>query len=140
MPRQITEFRGRYAFLSNFAWCDMYGRRTTVEHCFQAYKTESLTERNGILRASSPLEARRMGKTVTLRPGWEDIKVLIMQHHLAEKFKDPYLEAKLLATGDLELIEGNHWGDRFWGVVDGEGRNELGKLLMALRQELRNAA
>jgi len=45
---------------------------------------------------------------------------------------------RLLATGDQELIEGNTWGDRFWGVCDGEGQNQLGRLLMELRNELRD--
>lgn len=32
--------------------------------------------------------------------------------------------------------EGNTWGDKFWGVCDGEGENHLGKLLMEVRAEL----
>jgi predicted NAD-dependent protein-ADP-ribosyltransferase YbiA (DUF1768 family) len=42
----------------------------------------------------------------------------------------------LLLTGDCELVEGNTWGDKFWGVCDGEGENHLGKLLMKIRAEL----
>jgi hypothetical protein len=53
------------------------------------------------------------------------------------KFQDPELKTKLLATGDAELIEGNWWGDVYWGVCNGEGRNELGKILMQVRDELR---
>ena len=36
------------------------------------------------------------------------------------KFTDPMLAEMLLATGDAELIEGNNWGDCYWGRVDGE--------------------
>jgi hypothetical protein len=40
---------------------------------------------------------------------------------------------KLLATEYVELIEGNNWGDTFFGVCNGEGENWLGRLLMNLR-------
>lgn len=43
----------------------------------------------------------------------------------------------LLKTGDEELVEGNTWGDTFWGVCKGKGRNELGKILMKVREEFR---
>ena len=56
------------------------------------------------------------------------------------KFTDPALAAKLLATGEATLVEGNHWGDTFWGVCDGEGRNQLGEILMTVREELRTAS
>ena len=42
----------------------------------------------------------------------------------------------LLATDDMEIIEGNVWGDTFWGVCDGKGENNLGKVLMEVRQHL----
>lgn len=35
------------------------------------------------------------------------------------------------------LIEGNDWGDTFWGMVDGEGENNLGKILMRVREEIK---
>lgn len=39
-------------------------------------------------------------------------------------------------NGDAELIEGNTWGDRIWGVCDGVGENRLGKILMRVRAEM----
>ena len=50
------------------------------------------------------------------------------------------LREKLIATGDKELIEGNHWNDRFWGVCRGKGQNHLGKLLMELREILKKSS
>ena len=44
-----------------------------------------------------------------------------------------------MATRDRVLIEGNDWGDTFWGMTDGEGENHLGKILMRVRAELREA-
>jgi predicted NAD-dependent protein-ADP-ribosyltransferase YbiA (DUF1768 family) len=59
---------------------------------------------------------------------------------LRDKFSDPELRAKLLATGDEFLVEGNHWGDTYWGVCNGKGRNMLGSLLMKVREEIKNDA
>ena len=56
---------------------------------------------------------------------------------LRQKFGDAWLRAKLLATGDAELIEGNYWHDTFWGMCNGKGENHLGRLLMEVRSELR---
>ena len=49
----------------------------------------------------------------------------------------PVLAARLLQTGEEELIEGNTWNDRFWGQCQGVGENHLGRLLMELRTALR---
>lgn len=83
-------------------------------------------------------EAKKLGRTVVLRPDWNEVKVSIMRNVLALKFRqNPDLREKLLATGEAELIEGNHWKDTFWGVCNGVGENWLGKLLMELREELK---
>jgi hypothetical protein len=62
-----------------------------------------------------------------------------MESLVKEKFtRDTELGAKLVATGDEELVEGNYWGDTFWGVCRGVGQNHLGKILMKVREELRS--
>lgn len=48
------------------------------------------------------------------------------------------LRNRLLATGDEQLEEGNTWGDRIWGTVNGIGENRLGNILMRVREELRS--
>ena len=137
---KIDLFRGEYAFLSNFQKCniefegDVY---PTVEHAFQAAKTFDKEERKRILSFASPVIAKRIGRKVKLRADWEDVKCDIMLQLLKKKFKNPELAEKLLATGEAELIEGNNHGDRFWGMVNGEGKNMLGKLLMEVRDDLR---
>ena len=76
-----------------------------------------------------------------LRSDWETVKLELMGEALRAKFtQHPGLRAALLATGDARLVE--HTGnDRFWGDGgDGRGQNWLGKLLMELRETLRNAA
>ena len=79
--------------------------------------------------------AKRIGRKVSLRPDWEDVKIPIMLGLLITKFYDARLRAMLLETGDAELVEGNYWNDRFWGVDirTGRGENHLGQLLMTVR-------
>lgn len=66
------------------------------------------------------------------------MKVQIMKDIIYQKFKqNELLKWNLLATKDKELIEGNTWGDTFWGICNNEGQNYLGKILMSVRRELR---
>lgn len=51
---------------------------------------------------------------------------------------NPNLKQMLLDTGDAELVEGNTWNDKYWGVCKGVGQNKLGKILMMLREEFKN--
>ncbi len=137
---KITSFSGKYRFLSNFWPCEIKIDDLTypsVEHAFQASKTTSSIEKIEIYDADTPGKAKRLGKKVTLREDWETVKVYIMGFLLDEKFKNPTLRKALLDTGSVELIEGNTWGDTFWGVCDGQGENTLGKLLMDLRDDIR---
>lgn len=58
---------------------------------------------------------------------------------MREKFtQNTELADKLLATGDAYLEEGNTWGDRIWGTVNGSGANRLGVILMQIRAELKD--
>jgi len=137
---RINSFSGNYEFLSNFFPClirfemDTY---SSVEHAYQAAKTDELDQRKIIRETRFASEAKRMGKHVKLRPNWDEIKLDIMEQLLKEKFtKQNELGRWLLKTGNIELVEGNWWGDTYWGVFDGIGENHLGKLLMKIRQEL----
>jgi ribA/ribD-fused uncharacterized protein len=89
-----------------------------------------------IRSALTPGKAKRLGRKVTLRANWELIKIDVMLDLVRQKFQDPDLAWMLINTGDAELIEGNHWGDKFWGVCNGEGENHLGKILMQVRDEI----
>ena len=139
--RKIIQFRGEYRFLSNSYYSSIAvdgEAYPTVEHAYQAAKCTTPVERARVRNCNTPGDAKRLGKRVVLRSDWDDIKIRIMHELLRLKFKrGTDLAARLLATGDVELIEGNDWGDTFWGVCRGHGSNHLGKLLMAVRKELR---
>lgn len=86
--------------------------------------------------APRAVDAKKLGKLVTIRPDWDEIKVEVMYEIVKAKFHyNPDLREMLLATEDAELIEGNWWGDTFWGVCKGQGLNNLGKILMRVRDE-----
>lgn len=137
----IDKFRGKYWFLSNFYESPIEDENITyptVEHYFQAQKTLNREEKLKIAKATKPAKAKKIGRQVNLRKDWEDIKLQVMEKALRLKFQNPDLCEKLIATGDEELVEGNPWGDRYWGVCNGSGKNKLGKLLMKIRKELQD--
>ncbi|MBQ4249410.1 MAG: NADAR family protein [Clostridia bacterium] len=145
MSEAIRSFKGAYGFLSNFypGKVEYEGMEyPTVEHAFQAAKTLDMEKRKAFQTYATPASAKSRGKRVPLRPDWEDVKIGIMKEIVRDKFvrndSDMDLKGALLLTGDAYLEEGNTHGDRFWGTVKGEGRNELGKILMEVREELKN--
>jgi len=136
----IKSFKDEYAFLSNFYPSEIeVGGETyaTVEHAFQAGKTLNEAERREIRLASTPGRAKRLGRKAALRPDWETFKFEWMETLLRLKFADPALAAKLKGTAPQELVEGNTWNDRVWGVCRGTGQNHLGRLLMKPQSWLR---
>lgn len=136
----IREFQGQFRFLSNFYPAEVELDEVTyptVEHAYQAAKTRDLLLRRGIRNAQRPGLAKRWGRSIRPRSDWEEVKVGIMHQLVKQKFSREPLKSQLLATGDAELIEGNTWGDKFWGKFCGEGENHLGRILMEVREELR---
>jgi ribA/ribD-fused uncharacterized protein len=140
----ISRFRGEYNWLSNFFRVDVILDGLTyqsVEHAFQAAKTHDCAERAKLLAIASPVIAKRAGRKVTLRSDWEQVKLDVMLELLRQKFAPGgVLAKKLLATGEALIEEGTRWGDSFWGKVDGEGANHLGRLLMRVRGELQTSS
>lgn len=135
----ITRFRDDYFFLSNFYPHELEFRGMTFcnsEAAFQSMKTLDTAEQLQFTLLT-PQEAKRLGRRINLRPDWEQVKDGIMKAVLLAKFSDLELRNRLLATGDVELVEGNTHGDTYWGVCNGVGRNMLGRLLMELREEYR---
>jgi ribA/ribD-fused uncharacterized protein len=138
---KIISFDGEHEFLSNFHFANITHDGIlfpTNEHAFQAAKTFDVNDRIEISKCATPGRAKRMGRMVQLRPDWEDVKISVMWEICLIKFiTHGVLRQKLLQTGDIELIEGNNWGDRIWGMVDGEGENLLGKILMDIRSRIK---
>lgn len=137
----INSFSGKYRFLSNFYPSPFpFGEQDapSVEHAYQASKTDLISEQTAILNCPSAARAKKLGQMVTLRKDWTDeMKVLTMRSLVLDKFLyNDNLANDLLDTGDALLVEGNTWDDTFWGVCDGKGENWLGKILMDARTEI----
>lgn len=140
----IETFNGKFAFLSNFhASVIVWNSKEwpTAEHFYQAAKTNDVDDKERIRMASSPGRAKRMGRRASPRSNWEEIKFGVMLKIVRLKFEqNPHLLKKLLATGRLELIEGNTWHDNVWGNCNCHsckeiiGQNMLGKILMQVRE------
>lgn len=137
----IMQFQGRYRFLSNFwpAKINLDGKEySCVECAYQAAKTLNEMCRERIRNATAG-QAKSLGRSVPMRKDWERVKLTVMEDLLRQKFKNPELLSDLLSTvDDGQLIEGNTWGDSFWGKTQngyGNGANHLGTLLMKIREE-----
>ena len=137
----INKFRNEYDFLSNFYAAPVTWEGLTylnAEAAFQAAKVLTDEERLPFTELPSN-KAKRMGRQVPLRPDWEEVKTQVMEEVVRAKFtQNPDLAARLLATGDAQLVEGNNWGDTCWGIDmrTGKGENRLGVILMKVRAEL----
>jgi ribA/ribD-fused uncharacterized protein len=143
-PAAIDSFQGEYRFLSNFWAAEVVFEGITyptAEHAYQAAKSLDPADRQRIAASPTPAQAKAAGRALRLRDDWETAKFQVMERVVRDKFtRHADLRDRLLATGDAELIEGNTWGDRVWGVYQGEGENHLGRILMKVRAELRAGA
>lgn len=148
MTAAITEFEGEFRFLSNFWPCRIrYDGLTfgSTEAAYQAAKTLDPEQRKKFEKLNA-LQSKQAGKKLKpLRPDWETAKFGVMGDLLRLKFADDHLRRELLSTGDAQLTESTWWHDTCWGICTcarcgNKGRNELGKLLMKIRDELRKAA
>lgn len=150
----IKYFFREYFFLSNFYGSEIeirgyFYKYPTVEHFYQSCKTLNRSGICKIVNASLPSQAKKLGKNCKLRDDWKllveikkgvfaPLKIKIMKIGLEAKFtQHEDLKQKLLATGNMILEEGNDWGNTYWGKFNGIGENYLGRLLMELRDELR---
>lgn len=151
---QISRFTGDSAFLSNFYQVAVRYKSylfPSSEHAYQAGKIPKHLWHK-IIKIKSAANAKRAVHAMLNDSArsfawsqleWDKKKLDIMREILREKFKNPLLRAMLKDTAPAELIEGNTWNDRFWGVPitnSGEltktGENWLGKILMEIRDEL----
>ena len=150
MTTKINSFTGEYYFLSNFYETPVTYNGITFlnnEAAFQAQKCKSraaeepkvsLSTKREMFADLNASEAKKLGRKVSLRSDWEAVKIGIMKEIVQAKFEQhPELAEKLLQTDTAYLEEGNTWGDRVWGTVDGQGANNLGRILMQVREILR---
>lgn len=148
----ISDFSGDHEFLRNDFLClqsslcfyddDQCGNCShfvnfkTVEHAYQANKTFDKDAQQLIIDAPDARTAVSLGRKSPIIPDWDNRKNIIMERILEDKFQNFEMKVRLLETGDAELVMGNS-KDKYWGVNrQGDGENNLGKLLMQLRDKI----
>jgi len=145
-PETTEGFRGDYYFLSNMYEIECNYKSIVFpssEHLYQWLKTEKGWWSNKILEAPHGKVAKKLAanpkcpkEPIPDGYDWDSWRIRLMKISIWSKFQNQFLQNWLLDTKGVELIEYNQWGDTFWGVCNGRGRNELGKALMALRMYL----
>lgn len=156
-PERVCFYEQDFYVLSNFSAFELRWNGLhfpTLEHAYHWEKFNVAHQhRSGytsqaqtlIQCARSAHEAFKIGGDDKWRPyrraDWDGVKVGIMGALLRAKVaQHEYVERKLLATGDRELVE-NSWRDDFWGWgPNKDGKNMLGRLWMQVRDELRTNA
>jgi hypothetical protein len=160
----ITSFRDQRAYLANPYRCPVVFEGIEypgAEWAFQAAKSLDPGFRMYIAAMARWQDAKAAGRSVVLRPTWDGVRRVVMMRILLDKFshRNPGLAAALVTTGTAVLVEGNDWGDDFWGAVSPEaiwrqagtvlptwdtgdgrflaGHNWLGQQLMMIRDLIR---
>src|ERR1035437_8987159 len=122
---EIKGFFSEYRFLSNFHECPVYFEGIlypSSESAYMAAKSEDLFIRKKVSELK-PAEAKRFGRTIVLREGWDGMKYDIMSSVVFDKFyRNHDIRKLLLETGDKYIEETNHWKDSVWGVCNGVGQ------------------
>lgn len=130
-------FKDNYFFLSTFYICPVTliinGKEcnfSNVEAAYQAQKVPEIADKFSQIKG---LEAKRMESKLRItRADWEEYSLYAMANALQSKFSNKILYAQLKAIKD-PIVNDNYWGDTYWGVYKGIGKNLLGKMLMCLR-------
>lgn len=137
---KILGFFGDYRFLSNFHVAEVWYEGIlypSTEHAYQAAKTLDNLIRLEFLPLTCG-KAKHKGQEIGLRENWDTIKYDVMYAVIFDKFfRHQDLKELLLSTGDKYLEETNHWGDTYYGVCNGVGKNVLGRILMSVRDVIR---
>ena len=145
-PERVCFYEQDFYVLSNFSSFSVKLDGVTYptsEHAYHAKKfpTDTIAAL-AVLHAPSAHEAFQLGQRYKnrRREDWDLVKVDVMRRILRAKVEQhEYVRRKLLATGDRELVE-NSWRDDYWGWGENkDGQNQLGKLWMGLRAELRGS-
>lgn len=137
----IKGFFYEYRWLSNYHDCDIFWMGLHFKNTEAAYQASKCYELSNakLFQTMSGLEAKKHSKTFVARRYWDEMRYNIMAQLIFQKFlvhKD--LRELLLATDEKYIEETNYWNDTYWGVCNGIGENNLGKLIMNTRAYFKN--
>ena len=113
----------------------------TPEHFYMAMKTTEIVLRRKISNLPTPAQAKKFGRTLQLRPDWNEYRLDIMEYALRYKFGPGTKWLERLRRENGPFIELNYWHDNFWGhCICNKCKakihhNHLGKLIDKLQAE-----
>ena len=90
---EINNFSGEYEFLNNGYLCPVVYEDEvypSLEHAYQAAKTDDLDLRENIKSCLTVTDARSNGKNVILASDWQTKKLEIMETLIRNKFNDNF--------------------------------------------------
>jgi len=143
--KRIGFYEREFYCFSNFSSFKVKWRGRNWDTSEQAYQASHFIDTDpalfeAIVESNSAHEAFKIAQTNydKVQKNWIDIKTGVMEEIVRLKLEqNPYVMKKLLESGDLEIVEDSP-KDSFWGWgEDHKGRNELGKIWMKLRTELK---
>lgn len=112
----------------------------SVEHYYQGMKFEEGELRDSIRSTSHPEEAMKLAKANKgkIRKDWSKVREVMMTRAVYIKCRThERVATALLSTGNQPIAENSQY-DYFWGCGrDGRGANTFGKVLMSVRDKLR---
>jgi predicted NAD-dependent protein-ADP-ribosyltransferase YbiA (DUF1768 family) len=110
-----------------------------AEAAFQAQKNPSLAK---MFLGLNGFQAKSQGRRIPITtPNWDTARVDAMRKAVQAKFDNNADLMKMLQDTGVDYIsEDNDWGDTFWGMSGGKGKNMLGNILMDIRDATAAAA
>jgi ribA/ribD-fused uncharacterized protein len=141
--KHATFYEAKWYIFSNFSSFAVYWHDQdwmTVEHAYQASKFMDEAIRTLVRNARSAHDSKEVARANhnKVRPDWDEVKLGLMEEILRAKLEQhPYIQQKLLESGDAIIVEDSP-KDSYWGCgPDWKGENYLGRLWMKLRDEIR---
>ena len=133
----VVFFRGKYAFLSNMYECPVTVKMGDNVYTFKcaeaAYQACKCSGNFTDFVDLDGREAKKLSKTLPIQSDWDELKFGFMYAIVKAKFEqNKFLKLRLKAI-EGDIVEENTWWDTYWGVCEGVGENNLGKILMDLR-------
>ena len=148
MSKYVGSFSGDLEFLSNMYKIPVYFNESkydnfqpdfkvypSSENLYQALKCRYVRDRE-LFQNVDPHKSKRIGRSIEIRSDWDNVRLEDMKLAIDLKFKNIELAEKLIDLPDDKIIEFNNWGDRFFGICNGEGLDHLGKILRAKKQQI----
>lgn len=143
---KISLFAGKYNFLSNDHICLVYHDGylfNSVTHAFQAARAQNQETKERISKIHDFDIMYEIAETIEDPANWAKFRSKTMEVLIRDKFRrNPQLRQRLSETAPA-IIQ-NTYDDTenrnnlYWGIVDGRGENVIGKILMKIRDDIKN--